>query len=686
MQIKQWTCPEHDSDLIDNLIQATGYPELVCRILAARGLRDHEAIQAFLQAEPVLEDPLVLADMDLAAARVRDAIEEGERICVFGDYDCDGVTAVALLTSYLQAEGADVLYYIPEREGEGYGLNRPALDLLADHGVQLVITVDNGVSAHEEIRYAATLGMDVVVTDHHTPRDTLPEAVAVVNPHRADCPSRCKELAGVGVAYKLVCALEGAACEELLEFYGELVAVGTIADIVPLVGENRVMVRYGLEHLSDCQTPGLAALLETGGLRGQTLTSEQVAFGLVPRINAVGRIDSADEIVQLLLTDDADIAAELAGTADALNVQRKEVEAAIMVEIEDMLAKNPHILQERLLIVSGRGWHHGVVGIVASRLARRYGKPSIVFSIDGAETRGSGRSLRGFSLIEAITACAEYATQYGGHTLAAGLTVSTNRLPAMTAALQAYAKEHHPVMPLPELVADVSLSPRELTVENIESLRCLEPFGAENEAPLFHLGGLRIEGIYPTSNNKHIRLRFSGGGNSFYAVYFGVSPDAFPYNTGDSVEIMAKISADEYNGSMRLSVKIADLRPPDVPQDAVRLGWERYAGFLRGEPQPAAVEAEMCPTRDDIALVYRYLRHAVTYPYGADALYLRLLPAGIDYGRMLLALDVLEEMGFVRKQSTAAGICYTIVKDAPKADLADSQILLRLQGEQAAIR
>lgn len=681
MAIRQWKLPRYCADLPARLAAETGRPELVCRILAARGYTSGDEVEALLSEDAGLDDPFLLADMDRAAARIRAALDNGERICVYGDYDCDGITATSLLTGYLQAEGADVIYYLPQREKEGYGLNISAVDMLKSRGVRLIVTVDNGISAHGEIAHAAGLGIDVVVSDHHTPRETLPpDAVAVVNPHRADCSSRYKDLAGVGVAFKLVCALEGGAesAPELLEYYAELVALGTVADVVPLTGENRVFVRHGLRAITSTGSPGIAALIDAGGLRGRTLNSESLAYGIIPRINAAGRIGVADEVVELLLTDDADYAAEIATRLNDQNTKRKNIEEEIMGEIEAAIAADPQITFRRILIVSGQCWHHGVVGIVASRLMERYQKPCIVFSVDHGEARGSGRSVPDFSLIEAITACSEYLTRFGGHSQAAGLTVPQEHLDDFRARIEEYARERYPVMPVPLLYADCTLRHDELTVEAVSFLDCLEPFGAGNESPLFHMEGLVISGVYPTNDGRHIRIRFSGSGGGFYAVYFGMPQAAFPYQPGDTVEIMAKITTQEYNGKMRLSVKISDLRPSGVPQEQVLLGRERYAFWLRGEPLEPTVMDEMFPAREDIALAYRYLRGVGTYSYGTDALYLRLMRSGADYCRLLLTLDVLEEMGFVRRTDEEGRTVYTVIPEAPKADLTDSTILQRL--------
>lgn len=680
MGIRKWELAETDPEQAMSLSRGTGLPGLLCRVLCARGYTAGGAVEDFLSEEGRLFDPYLLQDMDKAVRRIRLALEFGEQIAVYGDYDCDGITATALLVSYLQSLGARVFYYIPDREREGYGLNKGAVDALSQMEAQLIITVDNGISAHEEIAYAASLGIDVVVTDHHTPRGTMPEAAAVVNPRRADCAYPFKELAGVGVAFKLVCALEEAEGGELLEYYAELVALGTIADVVPLTGENRVIAACGLRQMEETHSPGLGALLEVSGLSGKRLGGEAAAFGLIPRLNACGRMGCVDDALELLLTDDPRYAAELAEKLDALNRWRRKIEDEILSEIDELLQKNPRILQERVILLGGRGWHHGVVGIVAAKLMERYEKPCILFSIEEEEARGSGRSMKGFSLIEAVTACARHLTRYGGHTLAAGLTLPADSLEAFCRDLLAFARENCEGMPAPVLPVDCALSPGELTAEAVQSLSLLEPLGEGNRAPLFLFGGLLIEGIYPTADKKHIRLRLAGEGGSFYAVYFRMSEQDFPYRAGDTVDLVAGVGADEYNGKAQVSVKIRDLRLANVCEEEVFRGKDAYSRCRRGEALSGGAAEGLVPARDDFAAVYRYLRKNGVYRFDEVELYYRLRDAVHDFGRLLVCLDVLEELGLLRR----GGDGIQVIEGAARADMKDSRILAGLQGNPAA--
>jgi single-stranded-DNA-specific exonuclease len=502
-----------------------------------------------------------------------------------------------------------------------------------------------------------------------------------VNPHRADCPSRFKELAGVGVAFKLICALEDADGLELLEYYADLVTLGTIADIVPLVDENRVIARHGLRSIPETENAGIRALLEVSGMAGKIITGESAAFGIIPRINASGRVGLADDVIELLLTDDAQTAEETATKINAQNETRKEIEEGILREIETQLSAAPELLNGRLLLLSGKGWHHGVVGIAASKLMEKYGKPVILFSREKGIARGSGRSLPGFSLIGAVTASSGKLTRYGGHMLAAGMTLAEEDLPGFFAEMETYAATHYPVMPVPELRVDWVLSPEELTIENLQELSCLEPFGAGNEQPLFLLPGLRVEGIYPTADGKHLRLRLQFGNHLFYAVFFRMTEPEFPFSPGDMVDVVAAVTVGEWNGSPQLSVRVRDIRPQGLDQEKAILSAARYQSHHRREYGELCPKEEIAPSREDVAIVYRYLRKAGSCFYSPEALYYRLHGEGIDLCRLRIALDVLTELRLTEKN----GLALRVKPDAPKVELASSQLLSALTGETVGV-
>ena len=676
MGIKQWNISQPREEEAAAIAAQTGFSPLLSRVLCARGRGTQEGIAALRTADAALSNPYNLKDMDKAVARIRQAIEKGERIAVFGDYDCDGITATALLTGYLQAVGADVFYSVPNREQDGYGLNTSAIDFLRGLNTDLIVSVDNGISSHKEIAYAKELGLDVVVTDHHTPQDTLPQAVAVVNPHRADCPSGLTELCGVGVAFKLVCALEeDETGDEMLEYYADLVTIGTIADVVPLVGENRVIVRRGLAHLAGSERVGLRALMERTGIADKAITSEMVAFNIIPRLNAVGRMGPVDDAIELLLTDDFPYAWDLSQRMEELNERRKEIEQEVFHQVEAMLAADPALMRERLLILAGKGWHHGVVGIVSARVMEKTGKPCILFSLDETEARGSARSFPGFSMIEAVTACSEHLSRYGGHTLAAGMSASLENYPLFVDQIQRYAGERHPFMPALPIQVDCALRPKELNVENISSLSAMEPYGAGNKSPCFLIAGLAVERVTPISEGRHLRITLLGDGTSFSALFFRKRAEDFPYMKGDLVDLVASVNLSEYAGREQVSVIISDLRKSGVDQETVIREDQAYACFLRGEYEPVK-GVDLLPGREDIALVYRALRAAGTYRHRPVELYYRLCESGVGYAKVLAALDVLAQMELIYIGPKGEYIC---PPNPPKVDLETCGLLRTLK-------
>ena len=646
MAIKKWNLVRFDKAEAARLAEELKLPGLMADLLVSRGIDSAGKARAFLGGEEAFSDPMEYADMDKAVERIGRAINEEERICVYGDYDCDGVTATVLLYSYFEDCGADVLYYIPDRYSEGYGLNKKAIDRLKKAGVGLIVTVDNGISAIEEIEYAMKKGIDVIVTDHHMPRPELPGAVAVVDPHREDCSGAEKELAGVGVAFKLVCALEGECGETLIDQYGDIVALGTIADVVPLLGENRMIARKGVELIQYTDRRGMAALIRASGLDEKDITAENVSFGIAPRINSSARIGSAAEAVNLLLTEDGEYAEELTQELIRRNRVRQELEREIMAQIDEYIAQHPETLFDRVLVLSGTGWHHGVIGIVCARLVERYGKPCVLISVEGTEARGSARSVEGFSMVDAVASCKEYLTRYGGHALAAGLSLNAADIPFFREEMQEYARKNYPIMPVYTIKIDRMLEPAELTVENIACLSALEPFGCKNESPVFAFRRLRVDGVYPIGENRHIRVKFSKGHSAFYAVWFGMSAERFPYKRGDIVDAVAACDVSTYNGEERVNVKLKDVRLSSVRQDEIIGGRQRYEGFRLGED--GAVDASDVPDRAALAAVYRYLRGAGGVPADPDELYCRMKEQQtikLSYCAFRVALDAFRELG-----------------------------------------
>lgn len=684
VSMKKWVVSQLDKEEASRLAETWGLPYFLAMLLQIRGITEKEGIEAFLKQNGTIASPDELADMDKAAGRVAEAIDRFEKICVYGDYDADGVTATALLYSYLESCGANVMYYIPNREGEGYGMNCAAVEYLHGQDVRLIVTVDNGIASLEEIRLANRLGMAVVVTDHHQPQGELPDAVAVVDPHRADCPSRFKRLAGVGVAFKLIMALEGEEMDlqGLLDNYADLVAIGTIGDVVPLTGENRVFVKAGLRGLLHSDRAGLRALLEVAGMQGRKVTAGSVSFGLVPRINAAGRLGSCDSAVRLLLSDYEEEAADFAVHINEENRNRQEIEADILRQVEELFAREPQRRYDRVLVIEGEGWHHGVIGIVASRVVERYGKPCIMIGTQGGEARGSGRSIPGFSLYDAIFQSREYLLRFGGHPMAAGLSMESSKIPAFREAVNRYAAQLEGGMPAPVLNLDCKLNPSALSVDLVEQLQALEPFGSGNPTPLFGLYRMTLAAVSPVGGGKHLRLSLYRAGSKLTAMRFSTRPEEFPYAPGDVLDLAVTLEKSEFRGETELAVYVRDVKLSDLPVEELLDQKAEYERIKRGESFPAQRIGSMIPNREEFAVVYRFLRAHQGWRFGLDVLYSRLRNSRIGYGKLAMILDIMEELKLISLNRNGEQYHVDLCPVQGKVNLEDSRLLKQLNEQR----
>jgi len=533
---------------------------LVAVVAANRGITASDDLKAFIQkSEEQPHSPFLFKNMDKALQRITYAIENKEKICVYGDYDVDGITATALLSDYLRHRGADCSYYIPERADEGYGINISSIEQLHKTGVKLLISVDTGITAVDEAIFANSLGLDLIVTDHHRCKDTLPDCVAMLNPQLPDCDYPFKNLSGVGVAFKLVCALDGNTAH-ILQKYGELVALGTIADVVSLTGENRIIVSMGLALISNTKNLGIKALLEVAGLEGKKISVGSIGFGIAPRINAAGRMGSPDVAVRLLLTDNPKEAAELAQRLDDENRTRQKTEFVILQEVLEIIEQNQDYKNKKVIVLGGDGWHHGVIGIVASRVSERYHRPCILISCENGTGKGSGRSIRGFNLFEALKACSHLLEKYGGHELAAGLSLAHCNLVEFDRSINEFAKTNMSLECLsPTLSIDCELPAEYITVKDAKSLLLLEPFGMGNPQPLFSVCGVKICDIRTFSEGKHLRLDAFKDGVRFEVVGFSKGGLIDAFAVGDTVDIAGFLSINEWNGQSKVQLLLKDL-------------------------------------------------------------------------------------------------------------------------------
>ena len=655
MKFQKWRIAEPHPEAAARLT-AAGYPCLVSAVLASRGIATAEEAAAFLEHEQRLTySPFLMADMDKAVERVQRALADHERIAVFGDYDVDGITATCILVDYLQSRGADVLHYIPRRIEDGYGLSVDAIEGLYRKGTRLLITVDCGITGVEEVDFANSLGMDVVVTDHHECKETLPRAVAVVDPHRPDCGYPFKHLAGCGVALKLALALGGPDREEaLFSRYCTLAAIGTVADVMQMSGENRTIVSRGLAAIDHSYFIGLHALLKEAGLAGREITSVQIGFVLAPRINAAGRMGAADKAAELLLCTDPAEAERMARDLCALNRERQNVEQTIYSQAEEMIARLPDRDRSALVLESSR-WHQGVVGIVASRLSEKYSRPSFMIHLNGDTGKGSCRSWGGFNLFAALENCKDLLLGFGGHELAAGFTIEEANIPAFRERMNDYARSFQgDAAPVSVLDVDVAIThPSAVTLEELEALSALEPYGSGNARPVFCLLGATLLRTQNVGQNRHLKLRLGKGSAQFDGIFFSTVAEDCGCRPGDRVDAAFYLQVNEFRGSRTVQLQMVDLRPSLRPSGREQESLALAEQCAARQPISARDARRLLPTREQFAAAWRFLERTV--PEGGLTTgylpLLRMLAAELGkaepFPRAALCLAVFAERGLL---------------------------------------
>lgn len=679
MILRKWEVRPLDKERAAAFAQTYGVPFFLAMLMNIRGLDDAVHLREFLGEGEPLSDPFLLKDMDKAVARITRAVDNMEKIAVYGDYDADGVTSTAMLYSYLETRGADVIFYIPQREGEGYGMNIGAVEYLKEQGVSLIVTVDNGISSVQEVARANELGIDVVVTDHHRPQEILPDAVAVVDAYRPDDTSPYKHFSGVGIAFKLLMALEDGAgdVEDLLEAYSDLAAIGTIGDIVPLTGENRTLIRAGLERLSQSDRPGVQALLENAGIAGKALTSTNVAFTLVPRINATGRMGAPERAVRLLISGYEEEAEVLSEEICADNEERRRVEAEIAeAAFADIGAKG--YMKDRVVVVDGENWHHGVIGIVASRVTERCGKPCMIISRGETEAKGSGRSIEGFSLFEAICACGDLLIKFGGHPMAAGITLKPENIEAFRKRINRYAAEHFPQMPTQTVTLDCKLNPAALSVSMAQSLTQLEPFGNGNPQPVFGLFNMELSNVTPVGGGGHLRLTLEKNGAVITAMRFNTKPEELPYHIGDKIDLAVQLEAREFRGQPSLTVIVRDMKFAAFNTEKNIASLASFEKWQRGEVLSAEDKNRLYPDRACLAAIYRALR-TVNGKETDQVRFVSQFGKDMTLGLFKTALLVFEERGLVHSEIADDTFTATLIETSGKTDITRSPVLLALQ-------
>ena len=686
MKYKKWNLPASVPSA--DALEEAGYPALLSAVLASHGITDSPAADDFLKIEDSLSlSPLLMKDMDRAVARIRAALDAGEHMAVFGDYDVDGITATAILVDYLRRCGAQVSHYIPRRIEDGYGLSADAMRTLRGQGITLVITVDCGITGVEEVDFAASLGMDVVVTDHHECKDELPRAIAVVDPHRPDCPYPFKHLAGCGVALKLVLALGGVdRAEELLTRYSPLAAVGTVADVMRMSGENRTIVARGLAHIADNDFIGLQALLQETGLDQKEITSVQIGYVLAPRINAAGRMGEADRAAELMLCKDPVLARELARELCQLNRQRQTVEQEIYAQAIAMIEEMP--AEERnALVLADSGWHQGVVGIVASRLSEKYACPSFMIHLSGHTGKGSCRSWGGFNLFAALEECSDLLLGFGGHELAAGFTIEEDKIPAFRKRMNACVRRFLGGRPAASaLDVDVVLRrPELITLWEVEQLRRLEPYGNGNNRPLFCLLGVTLDRVQGVGQNRHLKLRFSKGTVQLEGIFFSTTAQQCPCQPGGRVDVAFYLQINEFRGSRTVQLQVVDLRPSLQGSAREEESLLLLRRLEEGESLSSREALRILPSRQQCAAAWRLLRQEIT-PTGTERHYLPFLrqlsaaiPGTDPFLRACFCVELFCERGLLRREIRDEEIRLRLCPVDEKVDLEKSHYWTALQ-------
>ncbi len=681
MKYQHWNLRRPGAPAARRALEEAGFSPLCAAALAARGLDRPDKAARFLSSGPErFHDPFLLKDMDRAAARIRRAVDGGELICVYGDYDVDGITATCLLTEALAGLGGQTVSYIPDRSEEGYGLNSGAISRLAGQGVRLIVTVDCGITAAAEVEFARSLGVDVVITDHHHCKDRLPAAEAVVDPRRADCSYPFPELAGVGVALKTAQALSPPEERERVFLrFGELAAIGTVADVMRLTGENRSMVRQGLELLGRTERPGLRALLREAGLEpGAAPTAVTIGYGLAPRINAAGRMEQAMVALELLLTRDGERGEALAHTLCRLNRERQAIELEIYDRCVELLEARPQ-LAAPAVVLAGEGWHQGVVGIVASRLAEKYSCPAFMICLEHGQGKGSCRSFGGFNLFAALEQCAPLLEGYGGHEMAAGFTIREENIPAFREKICRLVSLRTGGEPM-EAAVDVDAEIDQcalLSAPQVESLSLLEPFGAGNPKPVFLLRGAAIVSCCDVGGGRHLKMRLRRDGMMLDAIFFSANAAACGVSPGERLDLIFTPQINEFRGNRTVQLQICDLRP--APTRA-QLEQELFQRLREGEELSRWEAGLLCPSRQDFARLWRFLeRSAVGGWMEAGPSLLRQAARQPDgrwaYGRTLVCLHVMGDRGLIRLERDQLHLC----RPENKVDLEQAAMMRRLR-------
>ncbi len=717
---KKWIVKEHNDEAsksgIAKIVRTLNIHPIVARLLYNRGYTDIGAVKNFIGMESeMLSNPFDMKDIDKAIERIHSSIVNHEKITVYGDYDVDGVTSVCTLYLYLKSKGADIDYYIPNRVGDGYGVSDAAIKQIADGGGKLIITVDTGITANEEVQYAKSIGVDFVITDHHECHADLPAAAAVVNPHRPDCNYPFKELAGVGVVFKLISAYEERICKKsrreaalnVFSEYADLVAIGTIADVMPIKNENRIIVSYGLKMIETTERPGLIALMEASTPQRESskndrrakrskVTSGYVGYTLAPRINAAGRIKSAEIAVKLFLARNLDSAKRIAEDLCQANKERQAEENNIILEAYEKIEKldldNTHVI-----VLDADNWHHGVIGIVSSRITEKFSKPSILVSFEGNDSgtsspddvgKGSGRSVKGLNLVDALCYCEDHLVKFGGHELAAGLSVTRGELNNFREKINEYARLNLANIDMtPTLEADCVISLDEVNINLAQQLQKLEPYGVGNPIPAFIIKNVWVNEIVGVSDGRHTRLVLSDGNSTVTAMFFSTSPESTDIHNGDKVDVLFNIDVNEWLGRKSVQLIVKDIRSTETAGEASNKAKDRFREIWNGATFSS--EENVLPVRDDFVSVYNLILNSARVGISSfthKELESRLASsydgAKIGYIKLKIIIRVFQELNILGIDEFEEEHYHFTIRYNQKTNLEKSFLLKKLKNQQ----
>ncbi len=673
MGFRNWITKVLDKNEIFKISKEFDIPLLSAAILLSRGVSDKDEIKKFICPDIDYSCQKNWYGIKQCAEAVKSLINENKKICIYGDYDADGVTATALMYEYLKSVGAEVIYYIPERDRDGYGLNNNAIDYLCREGVEAIITVDNGISALREIDYANSLGIKVIVTDHHKIPSELPNAEAIIDPN-IPFEGKVSDLnfAGVGVAFELIKALESGNSDFDFEKYLDLVAVGTIGDSVELRGLTRNIVKKGISLVENSARPGIRALIKASNLQGRKLDAVDIAFCMVPKINACGRMNSAKTAIKILTCNDKEEVDLLCENIMEFNNLRKEIEERIFSEATKFLLDNPENLYHKVIIAVGDNWHSGVIGIVASRITEKYCKPCVLISKSGDLAIGSCRSVPGFSVYKLVESCSEFLDKFGGHHMAAGFNLKSHNIEYFRKSM--IQNSESMIVPPVDLTVDLCVNPSKITPKIFGALDILKPFGHGNPEPVFGIMGAKFVSVREISGGKHIKLCFEKDGFVFEALYFNKTKNDFLYYPSEILDLAVKFSPNTYKGELSVTIIVVDVRISGYNFENAINQKEIYEKIKLGKHLNSDEHKFINISRDDIVKVYKYLKVAPTFNFRADIISERVFKNSENIAKTYIIIDILQELDLIKFIKNAEEYKISINKVTQKVNLRDSEI------------